>query len=323
MNDLVIDVKTELPIISSNFDAAKSQLSNILKEYDLIVDKNSVKTAKKMATELNKMSKQIDTVRKEKVSELSAPIKEFETEAKSLSNLCQESRQKLLSQVKVFEDKQRAECKRLLDMELIVTYKKYGVREEFQTVETDDLAIISNLNKGGLVKKAVDAVDKRVLKAKEFQEKIDKRLMTLETICFKGGLQAPLTRENINHFLMEEDDNIYLEKLVSLIQNEIARLDAMKKREEKQTQIQQPKPVVNATPVQEPQVQKQGKYDNFKNNVFAPKSRKKTYTVTAVFEVEVDERMESKLEAMLLEKFKDSGFKQIPTVYVEKLQQAG
>ena len=321
MNNLPIDVKVILPKISTNFYAAKQQLSNILKEYDLVVDADSVKVAKKMATEINKLSRQIDTVRKEKVSELSAPIKEFEKEAKDLSSLCQESRQQLLSQVKVFEDKEIERAKNFLQEELNSAYLKYGIKDEFQNVKVLDLAIISNLNKNGLAKKAKDAIDERVLEAKKFQEKIDKRLLTLETICFKGGLQAPLTRKNIEHFLMIEDDDIYLEKLVSLIQNEIARIDAMKKREEIQTATTESKPTPNRTMQEEkPQAKKSSKYDKFKNNQFAPKSKnaKATFTVTAVFEVEFDESKAHLLKDMLLDKFAKSNFKSIPTVYVEK-----
>lgn len=323
MKNLEISVQAQMPVIKTNLNSAKTQLLNILKEYDLLIDADSVKVAKKMATEINKTSKQISTLRKEKVAEMSAPIKEFEEEAKALTALCEKSRQKLLSQVKVYEDEQRVECQRLLDIELEATYNKYGVTAEFQLVESSDLAIISNLNKSGLAKKAVDAIDERVLKAKEFQEKIGKRLMTLEAICFKGGLQAPLTRENINHFLMTEDDDEYLARLVSLIENEIARINSMKEREAKISPT--PKPPISQkkhTPVQEPKTQEPSKYAKFKNNEFAPKSNKKTFTVTAVFEVEVDERLGSKLETMLLKKFVESGFKAIPTIQVEEVRHA-
>ncbi|MEA2098928.1 MAG: DUF1351 domain-containing protein, partial [Campylobacterota bacterium] len=236
MNNLDLKISSTPPTINGNFEEIKKELEQQLKQFDLIVDADSIKVAKKMATSINKASGQIDTLRKEEVAKLLTPIKDFEEEAKTLTALCQESRQKLLSQVKVFEDEQRVECKRLLDLELVATYEKYGVKEEFQTITVADLAIISNLNKTGIAKKAITAIDERVLEAKRFQEKIDLRLLTLEAICFKGGLLAPLTRENINHFLMEKDDEIYLEKLTKLITNEVTRIELMNERiREKET----------------------------------------------------------------------------------------
>ena len=156
--------------INSNFDAMSQQLENALKQYDLIVDVDSVKTAKTMSTQINKIKAEIVAKRKQIVSELSAPLKEFELEAKKLETLCESSRQKLQQQVKVFEDKKRKECLRLLDMELIVNYQHLGIREEFQTVAVDDLAIISNMTKSNepsLTKKAYVEIESRVFKVME------------------------------------------------------------------------------------------------------------------------------------------------------------
>lgn len=325
-----LKVEVALPSITSNFALAREQLAVQLKEYDLVVDQGSVKKAKAMATEINKVSKRIDTLRKEKVAELYAPIKDFELEAKSLSALCQESRQKLLSQVKVFENKELQRADKLLKQELDATYTKYGVNDEFKIVKVSDLSIISNLTKTGLAAKARKAIDERVLEAKRFQEKVETRLNTLEAICYKGGLQAPLTRANIEHFLKESDDDIYLEKLLALIKNEIARLNEMRQREEKKKTSQQPasQPQTSKPKSEEPQVTqvakatpKDSRYAKFKNDTFATKSSKRTYTVTAVFEVEVDERQANGLADALVRKFAKAGFKTVPTVYVEQASQ--
>ena len=94
----------------------------------------------------------------------------------------------------------------------------------------------------------------------------------------------------------------------------------MKKREQEQTQTQNIQQVEEKkiTPVTKPRTT--SKYDKFKNNQFAPKSKnaKATFTVTAVFEVEFDESKAHLLKDMLLDKFAKSNFKSIPTVYVEK-----
>ena len=323
MKSLDLKISSTLPVVKGNFDEIKKELALQLKKFDLVVEAEDIAVAKKMATAINKLSGQIDTLRKNEVKKLSAPIKSFESEAKELVSLCQNSRQNLLKQVKVFEDKERSRAKELLDSELKATYAKYGVRAEFQTIKIEDLTILSNLNKSGLAKKAITAIDERVIEAKQFQEKIDTRLLTLEAICFKGGLKAPLTRENINHFLLEKDDSVYLDKLTSMIKNELDRFEKMRVREEAKKVV----PPTQKSAQQVVQVQKSttasSKYPNFKNNVFYKKSTKRSYTVTATFEVEIEEAYAGRLEKMLLQKFAKSGFKTTPTVHVEEVRNVG
>lgn len=316
-----INISSTLPIINGNFEEIKKELKNQLNQFDLIVDEDSIKTAKSMATQVNKMSKTIDTIRKEEVTKLSAPIKEFEIKAKELSSLCQTSRQKLLLQVKVFEDKQREECKHLLVLELEASYHKHEIKKEFQSVEIDDLAIISNLNKSGLAKKALTTIDQRVLEAKRFQDKIDTRLLTLEGASLSAGLKSSLNRENINHFLMEIDDSFYEQKLNSMIENELSRQEAMEKKiiEDEQNKLQQQKATSMSIDVVKVKTTPQG----FKNNAFTKQSAKNTYVVTATFEIEASTELESKLEAMLLRKFQLGGFKQVPSVSITKLVERG
>ena len=326
--NLEIKIDSTLPIITGNFDELEQALAEELKQFDLIVDEGSTKTAKAMATQINKMSKTIDTLRKEEVARLSAPIKEFEAKAKKLSSMCQESKQKILSQVKVFDEKQIEKVKKLLKAELESTYIKYGVEDEFKVVQVSDLAILSNLTVKSISKKAKDAIDDRVLETKRFQEKISNRLLTLETICYKGGLDVPLTRENINHFLMESNDDIYLEKLVSLIKNEISRLELANKIKREQevaktvkvvppTQITTPITTQTIAPVIETS-DSNSKYAHLKN-AQAFGSTKCSYMVTATFNVKIDKSESSKLGQMLLIKFAKGGFKQIPMVTVEEV----
>lgn len=320
MQKVEIKVISKLPEITGNFEAVEKELSVRLKQFDLIVDEDGIKDAKATATAINKLSGKIDELRKSEIKKLSAPIKAFEEKAKALTALCQESRQKLLSQVKVFEDRTRTECLTLLQAERDNLYSKFDIRDEFKTVTVEDLATVSNKNKTGLAKKARDTVEERVFERKQFQEKVDTRLLTLEGTCYKNGLQAPLTRENINHFLLEPEDDVYESKLNSLIANEIDRLRAMEKRSRAEDAYTAPKTtIISKTPSQSRvNVDTSSKYANYKNNVFAKPSAKKSYTVTATFEIEIEEKYEAKLADMLLKKFRDGGFKTIPSVMVTK-----
>ena len=320
-----ISISSTLPTINGNFEEIKTELIEQLKQFNLIVDADSVKTAKAMATQINKLSGEIDKKRKQIVEELSAPIKDFEVMMKELKTLCQDSRQNLLSQVKVYDEQKLDEVKKLLQKELQAKYTHYGVEDEFQRVTVDDLVIISNLTKGGsLAKKARDAIDARVSKTKRLQEKISTRLLTLEAICFKGGLTAPLTRENINHFLMVENDDEYLDKLTSLIANEVTRMQNAKELEER---IKTTQDVVQSRPAPVPQQPKQTKPKEvntkriMKNmQEFSPK--KKKFIVSATFEIEFDNEanVEEKLKVMMLKKFQMSGFKTTPNVTVASVK---
>lgn len=327
--NLDVNVDIKLPVITNNFEVVKIQLVDELKKYDLIVDEDSVKTAKSMATDINKLKKTIDDLRKSKVKDMSAPIKEFEIKAKKLTSLCEESRQKLLTQVKVFDDKQKEKC-----LELVSAYKneietKFEIKEGFEIEIPFDLAIISNLTKTGISKKARDTIEDRVLSAKNFQDKIEKRLLSLPSICFENGLMTALTTENINHFLMDRDDSSYHSKLLSLIKNEVTRQEKYKlmieekakkeaeakanvKNEVKQEIIKPAKIEIEPKPLSISELQKQA------NTAPITKNSIKRYTVTATFEIEANESIESKLESMLLKKFEQACFKKIPEIKIVK-----
>jgi len=318
MKEIVIS--STLPVINGNFDEIKAELTEQLKQFDLIVDESSVKTAKSMATQINKLSKEIDDLRKKEIAKLSAPLKEFEAKMKELKNLCQDSRQNLISQVKVFEDKKRDRVLELLTILKSEVEAKYGIKEGFEIEIPFDLAILSNLTKNGLSKKARDEIEARVLAKKRLQEKIDTRLLTLEAICFKSGLNTPLTRENINHFLMVDSDDEYLDKLTSLIHNELRRLqesEARRARAEEGATTNVAVSQNNSAYQQKTQPQqKQSVTQRFMKNAKEFLPQKKKYIVTATFEVEVDENIGDKLEAMMLQKFRSSGFKTTPKVTV-------
>lgn len=297
-----------LPIIKSNFDAVKHNLGEQLKEFELIVQEDDVKIAKQNATTLNKLKNEIETLRKEKSKELSAPIKEFELKAKELANMCENTRQGLLTQVAKFEDKKLLFCKELLNEELQTQYKEFEIYKEFQNVEISDLVILSNLNKNSLAKKARDIIKERVLEALKHQKMIEARLLELSDYCLKNGLEVPLTKENIISFLYLENDEFYKNKLNLLIKSEIKRIqDFTKTADIKTTQLSQIsakiKPANNINPI------------------------KCKYTVTATFEIEVDEKLESRLESALINKFinaidKDRGvktFKTIPKINIKKM----
>lgn len=297
-----MEVEIQKPSIVANFVAIETYLKDELKKYEFIVDENSVKTAKSMATEINGIKNQIDTLRKEKIKELRLPIDEFDTKCKDLVALCNTSRQKLLQQVEVYDQEKKDECLTRLKETLTNTYQKFNIEEEFKTVNVEDLAILSNLNKTGIAKKAMDEIEKRVIEVKKLQDLVNTRLLELEGRCYKAGLTAPLTRLNVDHFLKTKDE-VYESSLNLLLDSEIKRLKTLNKPKE-----------TTPTPKEQPPQPKQ---------TIQPRKTSgniQKYKVVFEIEIEVDEAYEAQIEPSLVQKLQRGGLKATPKVAITRLE---
>lgn len=233
-------VTSTLPVFTGNFEVVKAQLLEGIKQYEIEVTEENISEAKKMATELNKLSTVINKVKSDKVHEVSAPIDVFKAQVGDLIDICQQGREKILSQVKVFEDQVRVKCKALLDIELENQLNERGIRPEFRTAVIDDLAVLSALTKSGaLTKSAKEGVAQKVSELRGMQDKVDMRLLQLENAGLKAGLKSPLRREHVEAFLKAPDDQ-YDAQLSRLISIEISR------QTETETRIkaEQEKPIV-------------------------------------------------------------------------------
>lgn len=310
--DLSLDIQSTLPTITTNFESIKTSLEVQLSKYDLIVQADDVQVAKKAATKINKVKNNIAKLRKEKVMELSKPINDFNSDAKELEKMCEDTRQKLLTQVSKFEDEKRKECLTFLKAELNSQYEKLGLNEEFRDIDVSDLAIVSNLNKSGISKKAKDEIEARILKNLDFQKTIENRLLELKGYCLEKGLQAPLTKENIELFLYS-DDNTYYGKLDKLIDSEILRLQKMQKDIEdkaKRDAENEAKAKKKADPIVKksiyPQEIQPANNTIHKSNAIKNSGNICKYTVTATFEIEVDEKYENRLVEVLHRKFENA-----------------
>ena len=287
-----IKINATLPTFQGNFEEVKIKLSEGLKLYEIGVTADNLKDANAMATELNKLSNELDKLRKEKVKEVSAPIKEFEDKVKELVGMCQDSRQKILEQVKVFEDAERAKCLELLKNEASEIWAKLGIRDEFSKPQIADLAILSNLTAtGNLTAKAKNEVWDRINAVKSLQDKSDMRLLQLENASYKAGLKSPLTKVNIERFLLEADEEVYQKRLDELIQNELKRQteteERIKKELEKAAAVEAAKAEPKA-PVIEPKTQEL----EAKTQELTPVNNNGMFKITAVFELKANSEAE-------------------------------
>lgn len=228
MNDLQITI---IPAqIKSNFEEIRAELQENIKAYDIEVTAENLPDAKKMATDLNKLSGEIDKKRKEKAKEMSEPVKAFEAEAKELTTIIQNARTKILEQVKTYEDKTRELCLNELNTLKESLYASLEVAAEYQTAEVSDLAIASNLTSSmNLSKKAREEVEKRVNDCKARQDMVNSRLANLENVCKYAGLVPAIQPEAIKSFITEPE-SVYNERLAKMIDGEIARQKAIEER---------------------------------------------------------------------------------------------
>ncbi len=238
-------VKSEPLVLTANFEAVEKHLKTELEKYDVVVTQDTLKDCKKLSTELNAVANGINAKRKEEVALISAPIKLFDEKIKSLVTLCKDGREKLTSQIKVFEDKTKAEIKVMLINYLNEKYEASKVEEEYRTSSIDDLAILSSQTASGkLTSKATGAIDSRVMQNINTQNMVATRLLKLENASYKAGLKAPLERVHVAAFLMA-DDEAYDKNLISLLESEVKRQEVAEAATRKQVEKEIPKQVEN------------------------------------------------------------------------------
>lgn len=215
MNELQVTI---IPAqISANLAEIKADLLENLKQYDIEVTIETLPEAKKMATDLNKLAKEIDARRKDVKKELNAPADAFNAQAVELAKLILDSREKILKQVAVFEDKQREHCKKLLQNELDTLYIENEVAKEYQTGNIEKLAILSNLtDKAKLTKAAIEKVAEMVKADKAVQDMVESRKASLNTITERAGIVGGIYDKLIEPFI-KEPEAIYEAKLNELI----------------------------------------------------------------------------------------------------------
>ena len=223
MTDLTLKTENVPAVLSANFEEVRAALAARLQAYEVVVTADTVKDAKTLATELNKMAGELDKRRKEEVAKASAPVREFDDRMKELVGMCKEGRLKLIQQVEKFEDKTRELCLGLLKALRLELVEKHGVREEFQRAGFDDLVMISHVTaKLNLAAKAARELEDRVLQDKALQDRTDRRLLELENASYKAGLSAPLTRDHVHRILFESDETYQVE-LDKLLAAEVER----------------------------------------------------------------------------------------------------
>jgi len=225
MSDKEIAIKAKITPgkIDLNLAAVKKEVEAQVAKYNIVVTEDSVKGAKTVATKLNKVAESIDTKRKEIIQEASKYINEADVSMKEIVTICKEGRQKIVDQVKVFEDKERDRIKDILQECLDDLYDDYKVNDEFRLTKVDGFVKLTAITgTSAVVASTLREMTNEVRSNRALQDRTDMRLSQLESQCFRAGLDSPLTKAHVGGVLLS-DDEVYNAEVQRLIEAEIDR----------------------------------------------------------------------------------------------------
>lgn len=226
-----LTINAKPAVIEFDFDKLKAEITEHVKQYDVVVTSDTVKDAKKVAADLNKQANELDRMRKDKIAEVSAPIKEADGRLKELVGLYKDGYVRITDQVKVFDDETRKEAHRLLELQRDACWEELAVEPEFRRAEFEDLVKLTALTaKGNLSAAAGNAINERCRDDLMLQQRTEKRLLELENRSYKAGLKEPLTRDHVEHFLFHENDQ-YESSLDRILQAETQRQERIEAAE--------------------------------------------------------------------------------------------
>lgn len=230
-------LKSNFEVIENNLDTLEAKVREAVEgQYAIVVTQETVKEAKNTRAELNKGKKAIDSVWKQRKSELEAPIQELNERVKSIFAIIDEGILKIDNQVSQFEAERRA-----LAVSLCEEYKNKECEARGIDTSLVNVGGFANLTyiteKGGLSSAGKQAVDNLILKiANEL------------AIQKQKELEAQMEVERIKQQAREE-----------LLQQQRAI-----KEEPVQEAIQEP---INEAPEPQPQIKEEVKNDEVVVNV--------------------------------------------------------
>lgn len=221
----------------SILESVKKELE--LNKYNSIVTEDNCDSMKDSKKELNATIKYMDRFRIDKVRAETTDIKMFEDNCKIYKGLIEAKVESIDRGLIVFKEKEEALVQKLCkEYMLDFANNKAWLREEFiGKVDVSDMKLkgyISTTTET-INKKGRDEVEKRVNAQLSLQNKVDLRLSNLENECLKANI-AILSKEHVQGFLLD-DDTSYQGKLNALIEIEIKRAEAERKKIEEEANI--------------------------------------------------------------------------------------
>lgn len=221
---------TELVLLSStpanikfNLREFHQNIKNKLKKYNLVVTVDTVKDAKKLASDLNGQADDLKQRFKGAAALVTKPIDDLALEVNGIVTEILKSRENLQIQIKKFEDERKVTIRTIIEEKRLELWDKLEVQEEFRNAPIDKLVKLTALTPtDSLTAATLRDLQSLIDNNRRLQDQTEKRLVMLENQSYKEGLKAPLTREHVESFLFT-DDIPYNANLAKIFMSELKR----------------------------------------------------------------------------------------------------
>ena len=220
-------VKSEMPVIEANFDEISAGLQQMLEEYKgLVVTADTLPACKSAQKELAGLRNSIETFRKEKKAEFSAPIKAFEDKCKLLVAEVEKVEAPIKDGIKFFDDARREEKKAVAEELIMNAIAEFSLSERFAPKLT---VIDKYLNLTATQKEVKDDLWTRAFAIKTEQDAFESKMATLEVVVSKYK-DLGLTLDNYKYQI---DMGLDTSAIIMQIENDAQRItEARKPKEE-------------------------------------------------------------------------------------------
>lgn len=269
--------------IKTNTEQLKKELVSYLAKYDVEVTEDTEKDCSKMATELNKLSLDLDKKRKATASLIKKPADDLKIAVDELISIVQEKRSLILKGVDTFKQKRFELIRQLLKSKIEELYSLNNVGSKYQVCNIETLVVEGSLSKISLSKSAVDSLELMVMKVKKLEDEVTIREMQLALKCDNAGLITPIELDEVQNIIEDSD---YNEKLEAMINKRLDLQEQVKKQIEQEEQRKQQ---LLQEQENKKQFEEQQEKEKQQNKIIEQQKEtgKKIVKIIATFEVEV------------------------------------
>lgn len=227
--------------IQTNTEQLKKELVNHLAKYDVEVTQETEKEASKMATELNKLAKDLNTKRLAVGKEIKKPADALKKSIDELIDIVQNKRTDIINQVNVFKEKRFTIIRFKLEEYRDKLFKDLEVSEKYQFLDIESLVIEGSLGKSELTKKAKESVESMVRRIKALEDAVRIRTLQLKITCLDAGLEYPIELHEVESFIKEDDYDSRLKVMIDarlLVEKQVKEKAEAEAGRRKQEQIE-------------------------------------------------------------------------------------
>lgn len=304
--------------------------------FNHIVTSDNIAQVKKDNAELNKSKKYIADTTKEIVERESKTINKFKENSKEYQQMIEDKRLDRIEKIEVFENETRAAIQ--LEAQAYYQDNKESLRDYFDKVDLSDMTKLSYLTSTGkLSKEAKSVIDSKIQECMLKQNRYDLRVSNLKVVCFERGLTEPLTENHIQGIVFIDDEQQYSFKLDTLINDELIRIDRLKKqieekaREDERKKIEEENKIEIKEKVSKELQQKEvsSKIEHTKEEINQEPDVKKTlttekgnkvYLVTANLKIEVKSHItQEQVKSAVNKKLIEAGVTTLQSIEIKEM----